>query len=84
MRISEEMTALIRGDSHCCSVRFILGHDCTAEFNKGIIIAVFGRSDGRISLRARATMRTKYTAHYFNFFVFGEEMIQELLSFTIK
>lgn len=78
------MTAFIRGDSYCCSVRFILGHDCTAEFNKGIIITVWRRSEGRISLRVQATMRTKYTAHYFNFFVFWEKMIQELLSFTIK
>lgn len=78
------MTALIRGDSYCGSVRFALGRDCTAELNKGIVVPVFGRSDGRISRRARATMRTKYTAHYFNFYVFWEEMIQELLSFTIK
>lgn len=36
------MTAFIRGDYYCYSVSFILGHDCTAEFNKGIIITVFG------------------------------------------
>lgn len=78
------MTALIRGDSYCGSVRFTLGRDCTAELNKGIIVPVFGRSDGGISLRARAATRTKYTAHYFNCYVFWEEMIQELLSLTIK
>lgn len=67
------MTAFIRGDSYCYSVSFILGHDCTAEFNKGIIITVFGGMF--FESASNYENKIQYTAHYFNFFVFWEEMI---------
>lgn len=69
------MTALRCGYFFLLFCQFYTG--ARLQFNKGIIITVFGEV-------MEGFLRAKYTAHYFNLTVFQEEMLQELISFTIK
>lgn len=56
-------------------VSFIQEHGCS------LIRASLLRSLGEV---VEGFLRAEYTAHYFNLTVFQEEMLQELISFTIK